>query len=146
MLENCNRKVSLLDLQTPFVHNCLSHSMRAAKTTVKFYNSHHKTVVMFWIALLFSCDALAELDSTMENIIAVTNCKTTSLYVQNNFNQMHQQIKQHKTIDESTNLSIKSRSVSDDHLFTSKAIDNKQKLNSPFYLYFKQNYRQSDIF
>ena len=54
--------------------------MRAAKTTVmKYYKRHHKTVAMFWIALLFSCDTLAELDSTMESIIAATNRKAMSL-------------------------------------------------------------------
>ena len=143
-------KASLLDLQTTFVHNCLSHAMRAAKTTVmKYYKRHHKTVAMFWIALLFSCDTLAELDSTMESIIAVTNCETMSLYVQNHFNQLHQQIKQHKNIEELANISLKSSSVRDDYLFTSKAMDDKQELNSPFYLHFKQkleNYRQSDVF
>ena len=41
--------------------------MRAAKTTVmKYYNRHHKTVAMFLIALLFSCDTLAELFSHNE--------------------------------------------------------------------------------
>ena len=116
---------------------------------MKYYNRHHKTVAMFWIALLFSCDTLTELDSTMESIIAVTNCETMSLYVQNHFNQLHQQIKQHKNIEELANLFLKSSSVRDDYLFTSKAMDDKQELNSPFYLHFKQkleNYRQSDVF
>ena len=128
----------------------MSHALRAAKTTVmKYYNRHHKTVTMFWIALLLSSDTLAKLESTMESIIAVTNCETMSLYVQNHFNQLHQQIKQHKNIEELTNLSIKSSSVNDDYLFTSRTMDDKQELNSPFYLQVKQkleNCCQSDVF
>jgi len=77
------------DLKKTLVHNCLSHAMRAAKCLVtKYYHKRFKNEVMFWIALLFSCSTLDEIDNVIRSLIVVLNCEKTSKIVRQHFQNL----------------------------------------------------------
>ena len=54
------------DLNTTLLHDCLSHAMLAARTLVlkHYIKRQHKTVVMFWVSVVFSCITFVEFKRT----------------------------------------------------------------------------------
>ena len=77
------------DLKKTFVHNCLSHSMKAAKILVKkFYSGGCYKAARFWIAKLFQSKNLNEIIEIMQSIVIITNCYKTSPLIQKHFNKL----------------------------------------------------------
>ena len=145
-------KPSAGDMKKTFVQNCLSHAMRAAKLIIgKYYKRAYKHVAMFWISALFSVSTFDQLESIMESITAITNCENSSRFVKQHF----ENIKHCTDLDinrvtadmVNENISNISSSPEEDFFYASKGTDEKQELNSPFYLHFTKklnNFLQSE--
>ena len=133
------------DLNKTFVHNCLSHSMKAAKIFVKkFYSGGCYKAAMFWIAKLFQCKNLNEIIEIMQSIITITNCYKTSPLIEHHFDKL----KSDNDAISQTMESLITDAVDDDFekddnniehaFFQTVGEDKKQELNSPFCLYFRK--------
>ena len=139
------------DLSKIFVHNCLSHEMRAAKNTVrKYYGKKHNFVAMYWISFLFSCNTLDQLDRIMDGIIYITNCKMSSSDVKEHFEHLKHHDKDGILTRHCQTLEVDNN---DEHkesdYFCNRTDDRKQELNSKFYLrYLGQvaDFRSSDAY
>ena len=83
-------KAMSTEMTLPFVHNCLSHAMRAAKRLV---SKHCKSLsirlcAMYWISLIFSSTTLNELSNVMDSIIIMTNCKNNTQLIKEHFDKL----------------------------------------------------------
>ena len=129
------------DLKGTMVHNCLSHAMRAAKILVtKHYAKRFRKEAMYWISLIFSSSTLDELKQVVQSVIVLLNCETTSNLVKMHFEHLQEKAllqnslpPWNKCVSEDQDLV-----ASDDYLATSKVVDDKQELNSPFYCHAKK--------
>ena len=63
----------------------------------------------------------------MESIIVVTKCERLSPYVKQHFELQHNRATKHKNIKEQTADLFEDDIISDDCLFCSKAMDDKQE-------------------
>ena len=124
--------------------------MRAAKIMVTKHYKKHKKEAMYWISVLFSCLTFDELENVVESLIVILNCEKTSTLVKEHFERLRQKQLQHYLPpfddEESENAEVFEH---DDFSYATAATDQKQELNSKFYVYFNQqlhNFVSSETF
>ena len=122
--------------------------MKSAKIFVsKHYKPKVRHDIMFWIGLLFPCSILNELDFVVNCIIVLTNSKLYTESVGYHFDQMLQ-LKTNQGFLSKFKDEICCETLSnDDFQCVNTNVDNKQELNSPFCVRYKnllENYLKSN--
>ena len=113
--------------------------MRAAKIMVAKHYKKHKKEAMYWISVLFNCSTFDELENVIESLVIILNCENTSILVKKHFERLRQKQLQ-LCLPPSDDEGFEDVEVfeHDDFSYATVATDQKQELNSKFFIYFNQ--------
>ena len=93
---------------------------------------------MYWIAPLFGCTTLKELECVMTSRIVVLNCENTSQLVKHSFDKLHEKVLQCDSSPIWNDDVMVEEIQCDVDLDITIANDKKQEQNSQSYKYFKE--------
>ena len=151
MLENYYWKSPRRGLEQNVCFKLLQSRYASCKNLVtKYYKRAYRSIAMFWINALFLVTIFNHLESVMDSTVAVTNCERTSLFVKQHFDRLKYNS---GDLDLNHNCNYLLNESNRDPTYegfldASKYIDEKQELNSLFYLYFNKkldNFKKTKV-